>query len=144
MAKKRKRSSQSYKHAVGAPLGATVQVPRVMVRSYGRRVATKYVPTAQTFKQVALERYRTAVRERYITRLPNRPLRSVGKILQKQPIASAFRKIKQVTAVIRDPSICIKRSIRAEVLHALGKTGSGAPKHKSTYKKDATSKVICK
>ncbi len=144
MAKKKKtRTSQSYKSSVGVPLGTTLQVPRVIIRSIGRRTVTKYAPTAPTFKRIALEKYQALVRARYLPAkqaVRARPTRAPPTL--KQSLA-AINPLKVISSVIPRPGVCIKRVIRREVLHALGKTGSGAPRHKSSYKKDETSKVKC-
>lgn len=119
MAKKKKsRTSQSYKHSVGVPLGTTVQVPRVVIRSMGRSRKITHVPQAATFKRIAIEKYRKAVRERYLPPAKPLDLRSVGKIAHT---IKSINPLKRIRAVIPRPGICIKRAIRAEVLHALGK-----------------------
>lgn len=82
---------------------------------------------------------------------PARTLRQVARITMKSPAKKASSKRNRVPSLMRGPEVhafkipettivCVRRSIRKEIMHALKKAGKGVRKPK----RNAMSSISCK
>lgn len=139
MAKRKKSTGGNLR-----PTTRNLVVPRTIIRASLRKnivvptlISHSLTPISEKTQQARLRmKRRLTLAKQYLV---DRPTRSIPTHL-KEPISLS---LKAVDSYRTDLTPCESRSVRAEVLHALKKTGKGAPKHKNHYKRDENSKRTC-